>query len=522
MPAGGAAASLGAEVKDALCNVAWVLVFILAVWLRFEHLGQRPIHCDEATGARITAKRLEAGDYRFDPAHFHGPTLSCFAMAACAFKGETRWAKMSKGTLRWVPAVAGVLAALAPWLGRRRWGHGPMLLAAASLAVSPLLVYYSRMFIHEMLLVLFGLLTLAALAWDRRGRSAFLLGGLWTGFMFATKETFVISLLAWGGAACLVWWEERAAGRGAALPALWREHGISLLLGVLVAFATAALFYTDWFRKPEGLWDALRTYFVYQTTDGHEKGWDYYFRLLCWPKKSGGLWWSEAGALVLAVGGYAASFGAQATLMRWRRPVRFLAYAAAGHFLIYLLIRYKTPWLMCLPWAHVCLLGGFGAALLLRRGPVPLRWGYAALALVLLAWQGVQARQATGRLASDDRNPYAYVPTSGDIEGLDAWLRQIGSHAPQIPLEPMGVVGSGYWPLPWYLGGFEKIGYWAAPPPELERMPVVFAAPDALDAVSRALARSHTPVLRGLRSEEPLAVFVRNDLWKLWVGGPAQ
>ena len=35
-----------------------------------------------------------------------------------------------------------------------------MLIAALALATSPLLVYYSRMFIHEMLLGLFGVLAL--------------------------------------------------------------------------------------------------------------------------------------------------------------------------------------------------------------------------------------------------------------------------------------------------------------------------------------------------------------------------
>lgn len=505
----------GAGWKRALFFAGWIAVFALAAWLRFDRLSAAPFHSDEATGARIAAKRLESGEYRFDPVHYHGPTLSSFAMAVCSARGQTRWAEMEKGTLRWVPAVAGLLVAMAPWLGRRRWGDGAMLLSAALLAASPLLVFYSRMFIHEMLLVLFGLLAWLA-GWGRRGLWSGVLAGLWVGLMFATKESFVISLIAWGGAGVLLCWEDRRSLDRAALAEAWREFRLPVAAAVAVAVLTSAFFYTDWFRRPEGAWDAVRTFFVYKTTEGHEKGFGYYLQLLLWPKKSAGLWWSEMGVLMLGLWAYAVSFDRAGVSAFWRRSVRFLAYAAAGHFLLYGLISYKTPWLICLPWAHVCLLGGFGAALAWQQGWAQ-RGSFAALVVLCLALQVKQVRQATGRLAADDRNPYAYVPTSSDIEKLDPWLRELSGAVPDLPLEPMGVIGQGYWPLPWYLGKFEKIGYWKTPPPELVSLPLVFAATDSLDAVSHALGATHTAVLRGLRSEEPITIFVRNDLWDRWM-----
>lgn len=507
------AASLEADVKRALFIAAWMAVLVFAAWLRFDRLAGRPFHCDEATGARITAKRLEAGTYQFDPVHFHGPTLSSLALAACALKGENQWSQMTKGTLRWVPAMAGILVAMLPWLGRRRWGHGPMLLSATLLAASPLLVYYSRMFIHEMLLVLSALLAWF-LVWQKPRPGTWIAAGICLGLMFATKETFVITLAAWAGAGLLVAWEQRQIPSRAKLADLWQSYRNPLAWSVAAAVLTALLCYTDGFRHPQGAWDALRTFFIYQTTGGHEKGLAYYFQFLLWPKKSGGVWWCEAGVLFLGLWTYAASFAQGAG--RWRGPVRFLAYAAAGHFLIYSLISYKTPWLMCLPWAHVCLLAGFGAALAGRAGWAN-RVSFGALAILCLALQVQQARQATGRLASDDRNPYAYAPTSSDIETLEPWLRQIGGATPEAALEPIGVIGSGYWPLPWYLGRFEKIGYWQTPPPHLDTLPFVFAVPESVEAVGQALAKTHIAVPRGLRAEEPLVVFVRNDLWQHWM-----
>ena len=98
----------------------------------------------------------------------------------------------------------------------------------------------------------------------------------------------------------------------------------------------------------------------------------------------------------------------------------------------------------------------------------------------------MQSRQATGRLASDDRNPYAYVPTSQDIETLVPWLREVGQAAPDGPLEPVAVIGTGYWPLPWYLRSFAQIGYWQEPQKiadKLDRFPLVFAVPETADAL---------------------------------------
>ena len=80
-----------------------------------------------------------------------------------------------------------------------------MLLAAAFLATSPLLVYYSRMFIHESLLVLFGMLALVSLTCKPRWGIA----GILIGLMFATKESFAISIIAWSGAGVLIALENR-------------------------------------------------------------------------------------------------------------------------------------------------------------------------------------------------------------------------------------------------------------------------------------------------------------------------
>jgi uncharacterized protein (TIGR03663 family) len=498
--------------RAALLIFCWICLIAAGAWLRFEDLGKRPFHADEATGARITAKRLESGGVGFDPKHYHGPLLSGSAMPLCRWNEQTRWQDLRKSTLRTIPAAAGTLLLLLPLLGRRRFGDPAMLFAAACLATSPLLVYYSRMFIHESLLVLLGM----AVPWFLPDRRRWWLAGVLTGLMFATKETFAISVLAWTGAALLLAWEKRGLIDRAALLRAWRECRLPAAVAVTAAALASMFFYTGGFRNPQGAVDAIRTFFVYETVGGHDKPFFYYFQLLALPEKAGGRWWFETPLLVAALVAYAGTFRSGWFPPQSRDAVRFLSYSAAGHFLIYSLIGYKTPWLACLPWAHVAVVAGFAVAPLAGRG---LAGSLAALlfAAACLVPQVKVSRNAVGCLASDVRNPYAYVPTRMDVERLEDWLVRLREVVGGPALEPVAVAGADYWPLPWYLRSFGRIGYWPEPVPAMREMPLVLAMPETADAMAELLGDTHAALPRGLRPDVPVMLFVRNDLWKKWM-----
>ncbi|MEM1083964.1 MAG: flippase activity-associated protein Agl23 [Verrucomicrobiota bacterium] len=490
-------------MKSLFTILCWLAILVLGSWLRLDDLGSRPFHADEATGAKITSMRLESGNYVFDPKHYHGPILSELGELAARAAGETRWAELTKTPLRMVTAITGCAILLLPLLGRRRFGDLPMLLASLTLATSPILVYYSRMYIHEILLVFFGLLALFQFAAHRRWWPA----GIWIGLMFATKETFAISLLAWGGAGLAVFLIDRAMpSRNDWLKAIrfiWKP----LLVVGLISLAVSMFFYTNYFTRWAGAVDAFRTYFVYDTVDGHDKALGYYAELLLWPKQNGGLWWFETSLVLAALAAVIGSFTSPTLARSTRNAIRFLAASALLHLLIYSLIAYKTPWLMLLPWAHVCLLAGFAVTLVPHR---PRASALIAAAVVILTIpQFLQSRHATGRYASDERNPYAYVPTSGDLETLGPWLDDIAAASPEKPLQPIAIVGRGVWPLPWYLREHPQTGVWQEGFENIERLPVVFA----LDDLTESLIATHVPVPRGLRTDTPMYVWVRHDFW---------
>lgn len=469
----------------------WLSVLLLGLGIRFVDLGSAPMHADEAVGAKITGDRLEGRGYVFDPAHYHGPTLSWFGARVAELSGKTTYNGMDAALLRLVPAACGAAVVLMPLLLRAWISVGAALFAGLFLATSPLLAMYSRIYIHEPVLALFSAAALACAAWWMRTGElrAALCGGLALGLMAATKETFMIPALAWG------------VGLAAVLPKTqWRRgFAASVGLAVLAFLGVLVAAYGNPFHF-------FSTYAAYTTDPAHARPLHYYIELLVWPKLHAPQWWSEAGVAMLAiVGAWAA----------WRggNPFsKFLLVSVLVQIGVYSVIGYKTPWLMVVPWMQVCVLAGMGAASLVVMPDMGCRLAGAACVAVVVLIQLQQTHAAAFRFPVDARNPMAFVPTSGNVESLARRLRHLRDKSEAFRESPIAVVGSGYWPLPWYLRGAGTVGYYDVPPQDTREFGVVIAMPEQVEETHRLLSGSHGVFYNGLRHEVPLAVFVRHDI----------
>jgi len=465
-------------------------VVAVALALRVGDLSFRPLHNDEAINAFKLERLWTTGDYRYDPHEYHGPT---FYYVAEVVGRVSAWVRGMDGSgpdevgMRWVAVVASVGLVLVNGLF---WGKGVLGVRAGwcgalGLAVSPAFVYYGRYFIHEMLLVLLTAVALGA-GWRyvvRPGWGWAVLFGVAVGGMYATKETFVFNVLAMGvgglGAAAWSTWRGNAdsgcvgrPGFGARCRA-WvaglskRDAG----LAVGAAVVTAVVWFTSFFRHPEGALDAVRSYFIWLERAGgaspHIHPWWFYWERLGWFRERGGPLWTEAALFGMAlVGGVMALWGSGRGGGDRRFGVFLVFYTLvlAG---VYTVLPYKTPW-CALGFHHgVVALAGWGLQewLAWRRGWL---WAgaTAAVALAAAGHLGWQAWRANVDYAADFRNPYVYGHTSADVVNLLEQVREVAAADPagrQVRVNVMAPE-SNYWPLPWYLRDFGQVGWWDGVP----------------------------------------------------------
>lgn len=468
-----------------------VVCLVVAGALRLPDLAAKPMHGDEANQAHKAGRLLEGAGYRYDPHEHHGPTLYYLTLPVAWLRGQTTFAAMDEWTLRVVPAIFGVaLVGVVVMMGRAL--PGPAAPAAAILlAVSPVMVYYSRYYIQEMLLVFFTGAALAAgwAYWRLPATRWAVLLGVALGLMHATKETCILAFGAMGGGLLITaaWERLRPAGEAWQVPAQWPRH---LATGIAAGAATSATLFSSFGQHPRGILDSILTYRHYIERSGgegsfavHEQPFGYYLGLLAWTQRPLGPVWTEGFVLALAViGAGAVVLGAGATGSRARTFQRFLLAFTVLLTLVYSVISYKTPWNVLSFYLGVLLLAGIGAgAVVTRARPWPVR---AVVALVLAAFTvqlAGQAQASIGRYAADPRNPWVYAHTSTALMGIETRAEGLAAVHPEGRSLRIDVIhpGHDYWPIPWYLRRFDRVRYLAepvaAPRPDMVLMPTRLA-----------------------------------------------
>src|SRR4029079_11945623 len=375
---------------------------------------------DEANQAVKFGALLERGDYRYDASAHHGPTLSYLTRAAAWLRVQHTLAALDENTLRGVTVVAGVATILLLSLLSTPIGRTPVVASAWLMALSPVMVFYSRMYIQESLFAAFTLAFAIALgrAVTESGLIWPVIAGLAAGLALATKETSVLVLPAAVVACALAWWSispppyvgpgfSRADRQSPARPRR------ALLAGFAVAAAIVVLFYSSFFTAPASLLEPFRGAGTYVNRglepSAHAHAWHYYIGLLAY-SASGGLTWSEGIVLVLALGGM---------WRAWRGDVepipgrlfwtRYLAGYAILTTAIFSVLPYKTPWNILPFYAGVLVVAGIGFSWLIRATPSRLARAAMTFVVAVASLQlGWQAWRASVTYAADPRNPYVY------------------------------------------------------------------------------------------------------------------
>ncbi len=482
------------------------------------------MHNDEAVNAIKFGKLWQHGGYKYDPEEHHGPSLYYATLALGRLTGAPDFNDYSETRLRTLTVLFGIgLILLLPLVADGLGGHGTIW-AGLFTAVSPAFVFYSRYYIHEILLVFFAFLALAAgwRYWRSRRLAWMLVAGAAVGLMDATKETFVISLAAAGLALGLnqVWnrWLD-ASGEPVRAPRLSPRH---LVLCFVMWLVVAIVLFSSFLSNFSGPLDSIRSYGPWLQRAGgdspHIHPWYFYFHRLLFFHTGRGPVWTEALIFVLA--------GIAAVAAFRRRPLgsanpsflRFLSLYAFVLAAFYSLIGYKTPWCLLSFWHPMTLLAGAGAAALVASfRPAALRLAAAIVVAIgagHLAWQGWQQDRD---FATDPKNPYVYAQTSPDLldlVGTVERLANVSSEGTNTIIKVMAPEDD-YWPLPWYLRRFNRVGWWSAAP-EDPYAPILIISPRLQKPLEES--RAHLMGYYGLRPPQVrLALFVSPELWQRWL-----
>ncbi len=506
----------------------FAIIVLAGVLLRVPQLDLRPMHVDEAVHAIKFGDLLERHAYRYDPVEYHGPTLNYFSLIPARLASESTLSQVHEATLRIVPVFFGLLLIFLPLLIDDT--VSPFVLAAAFLtAVSPAMVFYSRYYIQEVLLVCFtfGAIVFAIRYLKKRQIRWAVLTGLCLGLMHATKETSIIAVGAMGAAALGVMLMRPQAERGQR-----RVPLIHVLIALLSAAVTSVVFFSSFLTNWQGVADSVATYGTYfgraSNNPVHNHPWSYYVSMLLFSQVGGGPVWSEAAILALAI------VGLVFVLLRWdssagldRSVGRFFALYAVLMMIVYSVIPYKTPWSM-LGFLHaLIILGALGFAqlwLLLRGRPARvLLAGVLVLAGVHLAWQ---ASLANFKYYDDPANPYVYAQAVDDVVTAANIIKSVVHSAPDGEKTPIQVVcpGDDYWPLPWYLRSFPNVGWWSSVAQDFVPTPIILASPEVENALLTKLYEAPPPGERSLyvalfatrmdlRPGKEIRGYVRYDIW---------
>lgn len=516
-----------------------VLVLATAVGaaaLRLPNLDLKLMHGDEAVHTYKFNELWQTGRYAYDPHEYHGPTVYYLTFPSMWLSGARDYAETTAATYRVVPLIVGVGLILLLSLVSDGIGRTAALIAGLLTAVSPAMVFYSRHYIQEMLLVFLSFLLIvagwryarAARTGGRRSWGWVMIGGVAIGAMHATKETCAIIFAAMLAAliTSAVWSRLVIVRATLTLPSPPRGRGIarardswvSVVVALLVAAFTSVALFSVFFADFGNVIASLRTYVDYadRAVHGiHIHPWHYYLSLLTYVHHPGGPAWTEGLIIVLGLVGIVVALRGAALPGTDGPFLRFLAFYTLALTVLYSAIPYKTPW-CAVGFLHgLILLAGVGAVALLRWAA----GGFVRLALVSVVLiigtthLGVQAGWANHHrvYANDVRNPHVYAHPVSDVLKLTGYLEQLTAVHPDGRRLLVKVMVSNCWPLPWYLRDYPQVGYWETVPdnPDAD---VIIASTSLQEALEARQRGDYEVSTYGLRRDEVLLVYVSESL----------
>lgn len=184
-------------------KAAWVALILIAAVARFWHVGERALSHDDSLHALYSWKLYNGEGYSHDPM-MHGPFMYHFNALIYFLFGA------SDATSRFSVALFGTLLVALCYALRRWMGKAGALSAAVMLAISPVVLHYSRHLRHDVLIAVWELLLVIAcfLYLEKRQPRWLYLVAAALSLSFCTKEvSFIYGAIIGGFFVVLTLWQ---------------------------------------------------------------------------------------------------------------------------------------------------------------------------------------------------------------------------------------------------------------------------------------------------------------------------
>ena len=495
------------DFSERYWRIGVIAIFLIATVLRLYDLNLVPLHYDEGVNGNFLVRLVREGAYQYDPENYHGPTLYYFS-ALIPWTTKLLFgtaARDSYGlttfTIRFIPAIFGLATIGLVFLLRRQLGTVATLAAALMLAVSPGAVYLSRYFIHETLFVFFtfGIVVAGVRFYEQRNASYLTPAAASAALLFATKETAMISagvlLIALALTFVYMRFARDAFVKPTGLSQFINEVGgtttlvVNIIVALIVFSALYLLFYSSFFTNYKGIYDSLQTFNVWTKTGRvahvHPPG-----MYLSWLLKQ------ESPLLFLG------AIGAAFVVLKPKNSLAlFCALWSFGLIAAYSLIPYKTPWLLLNFVVPLALIAGYAIQAVYEMDSGQLR----LVATILVVAIGVATYQSIDLnfVNYDNDNPryvYVYAHTTRGTLDLVNKIEEIARQK-DSGKTGMTIVSPDYWPLPWYLRNYSRVGYYGRIAPSTE--PIIIAN----DKQKQEVDAGYSEVYQQVPSNEPDGSF---------------
>lgn len=480
-------------------QLAYILLFLLAVLLRTWDLGVRPYHHDESIHAFFSWKILQNGiaDYKYDPV-YHGPTLYFSTALVMWLFGDNDFT----GRLSAVLFGLGVVALA--WPLRRYLGRWGALSFLVLVTVSPSWVYFTRFVRHDIYLALTNLAAVFLFFRYADTRKAWYLYGSFAAlaFSFTNKEDmYLLMPMALIGIAAVLLWEYDVlyvlilfALMASGLLAAGTPNRVWMAVPAALGVVLIALVLSNW-RGGRGalteLWDFVRRSLVplltslvifaiiwvamYSSFGTNPKELEWYGlapirdAIQYWSgqqaiKRIGGPWYYYLPELTLyePLIFFPALAGIIGALSQKEPPDRFMRFAvfsAAGCLFIYGWAQEKVPWLLIPQLLPLTIVAGrwFGRVIetgvLTRPAPVLVTAAVGALTLWSLAEANFLYDAPRPDQPADRRREtmLSYVQSTYDVNKVMERIEEVGRQLGTGKQTRLAVSGNATWPFSWYL-----------------------------------------------------------------------